>query len=159
MKVRTRVSIDIEAPRERAFDISVDPERMPQLFRGFGPIPGMKKLEVDGEHATGATRRIHNEDGSIIEELVVEITRPKTHRYRIVSGLEPPFSKLVSGGEGHWSFEHIDRGTRVTWRFAFELSTRAALPIALPIVKGFFRKAQANCLKELKQAAERGSLP
>ncbi len=155
MFVRTEVSRLIPCPRERVFDISVDPERMPTLFRGFGPIPGMERVTVEGEHVTGALRTIHSVDGTALKERVIALERPRRHRYRVVSGVRPPLRWLVTGGTGDWTYEDTDDGTRVTWRFEWELTGAWALPMALPLMKLVFRTAQVRCLAELARQATR----
>jgi carbon monoxide dehydrogenase subunit G len=154
--IETRASVRVAAPRATVFDIAVDPKVMARIFRGCGPIPAIERVEVEGggPSRTGGVRWVHNSDGSVVREELVEIDRPATQSYRLVSGFRPPFSWLVRGAAGHWRFEEEPDGTRVTWRFTFEPRSRWVAPLVGLVARRFFRRAQERCLDALRAECE-----
>ena len=157
MAVTTEVAETIDAPPEVVFDLGTPAEMLPRLFRGYGPIPGIAKAEIvgGGELKAGAIRRITNTDGSVIDEEIIELRRPEKHVYRLIRGFKFPFSLLVRGADSDWTFSAAGAGTRVAWRFSFVPTTPLVSPVVGLIARRFFRRAQAECLTNLKQHAER----
>jgi len=156
MDVRTNARIDIAADREAVFDMATDPDRFHEYFTGYGPVPAIDSVQnVDGEATgPGTVRRVHNCDGSVIEEHMDEFVRPERQRYRLVKGFAAPFSLMIASGEGFWTFEERGDATRITWRVAFTLRSPLAWPVAAPIVGIFMRGAMARCLANIRAAVE-----
>jgi hypothetical protein len=142
MQVSTRASVMAAAPVEQAFELATDSPNFPQYFKGCGPIPAVLKVEWQA----GALRNVHNSDGSVIVEQLLELTAPERHRYRLLSGFKPPFSWLVAFAEGDWRFTPVDGGTRIDWHYRFELRSPLAWPVVFPIVRLFFGRAMQDCL-------------
>lgn len=156
MQVHSQAAITINAPRETVFAFTNDVTQFPSTFKGFGLIPGMDRVEnLDGgETRKGTVRHIHNKDGSVLEERLIEHAPPSEMAYEIVSGLQPPFSWLVRGAGGRWTFTERGDATEVEWRFRFDLTTALVFPIAYVVGAVLFRKAQERCLRETKRIIE-----
>ncbi len=148
MQVDTRASVSVAAPVERAFDLATDSPSFPQYFHGCGPVPAVLKVEwqPDARPVPGALRNVHNSDGSIIVEQLLELTAPERHRYRLLRGFKPPFSWMVEFAEGDWRFVPEGSGTRIEWNYCFKLRSPLAWPLVYPIVRLFFHRAMQDCL-------------
>lgn len=141
MKVSTATSIVIARPREEVFDLCTKADTPERFFRPLGPIAGVVKSEMHAGEVlkTGAHRTITMTDGVVLEEVILDYTRPARHQYRWVGGLKPPFSWLVRSGTGCWDFTEVEDGTRVEWKYVFELRSPLAYPATLPILALFNR--------------------
>ena len=106
MRLRARATVLIDRPRAEVYDFAVAGENLSRVLQKLGPIPGIESMEIagGGPLVTGALRRVSMSDGSVIEEEVLELSRPRLHRYRWLRGLRPPFSLLVRSGEACWTF-------------------------------------------------------
>ena len=98
MIVKTQASRRFSAPPETVYAVIVDPTRFPRTFSGYGPIPAISAITLDGPLRVGGTRRISNADGSVLTEHVTRLERPVYHAYTLF-GFRPPFSWLVTLGE------------------------------------------------------------
>ncbi len=156
MYVHSEASITINAPRTDVFAFTNDLSRFPKTFLGYGPIPGMDRVEnLNGDETrVGTIRNIYNVDGTVLEEHLIAHSAPNEMAYEIVSGLRAPFSWLVRGAGGRWTFEDRGSATNVVWRFRFELTTPLVYPIGYFVGVVLFRKAQERCLAETKRAIE-----
>jgi hypothetical protein len=148
MKVKTMASVTVSTSAEQAFALATDLPNFHRYFRGSGPIPAVQKVvwHPGAQPVPGGRRDVHNSDGSVLIEELLELTPPQRHRYRLVSGFKPPFSWMIEYAEGDWRFTRETGATRIDWHYAFHLRTPLALPVVLPIVKIFFRRAMQNCL-------------
>ena len=61
--------------------------------------------------------------------------------YEIVSGLRAPFSWLVRGAGGRWTFADRGDSTDVVWRFRFDLTTPLVYPIGYFVGAVLFSKS------------------
>ena len=158
MQVHSQASITINAPREDVFAFTNDVSKFPQTFQGFGPIPGMDRVvNLNGDETReGTIRNIYNVDGTVLEEHLVAHSAPSEMAYEIVSGLRAPFSWLVRGAGGRWTFADRGDSTDVVWRFRFDLTSPLIYPIGYLVGSVLFRKAQERCLQATKQAIENG---
>ncbi|MGH8455099.1 MAG: SRPBCC family protein [Nevskiales bacterium] len=158
MKIETQASVTVRATAERAFALATDLANFHRYFKGSGPIPAVQKVvwHPGAQPLPGGRRDVHNSDGSVLIEELLELTPPERHRYRLVSGFKPPFSWMVEYAEGDWRFTPDGADTRIDWHYAFQLRSPLALPVLLPIIKIFFRRAMQDCLEamaaELKDA-------
>jgi hypothetical protein len=151
MQVQTRATVTVAAPADKAFRLATDLSEFHRYFKGSGPIPAVLKVEwhPGAQPVPGARRDVHNSDGSVIVEELIELAPPARHRYRLVSGFKPPFSFLVEYAEGDWRFTPAGTGTRIDWHYAFKLRSPLALPVVAPIVHVFFRRAMQDCLEAM----------
>lgn len=133
------------AAPERMFALAVDAERFPSLFRGFGPIPALRRITLHGPLAVGVTRDVEGADGVVMLETVTALDPGRRHAYTL-SRLRPPLSWLVRVGQADWTFVPRDGGTEVTWRYRFELTSPLAWPIAAPLLRIFMQGAMQRCL-------------
>lgn len=130
------------------FALMVDPERFPAMFTGYGPIPAIRAITWDAPLAVGATRRIHNTDGSVLTETITALDAPTRHAYTL-GGFRAPFSWLVTQGEADWSVSGEGPGSRVCWRYDFTLTGAWAYPLAVVLLKTFMAAAMQRCLDNM----------
>jgi hypothetical protein len=156
MKIETEASIVVMRDPETVFDFATAPGNMPAVFTGYGPIPAIEKVENidDDETKAGTIRLVINSDGSVIEEEVLEFSRPHVQQYRLNQGFRPPFSFLVRSGGGHWTFDRQGDQTHIVWKFYFELTNPLVYPIASVIVRRHFQRAMRVCLSNIKAQVE-----
>lgn len=141
----------LAAPAAVAFALSIDPQRFPSLFPGYGPIPAIRRVERHGAAAAGTKRQIHNSDGSVLDEEILELDAPHRHRYRL-SGFRAPFAWLVREGEADWQFRDDGAGSTVEWHYRFEPASVLTRPFAALLLHGFMQRAMQRCLERLDQA-------
>ena len=137
--ISTSASVHIPRPREEVFAVATDSTNTPRTIRERGPFAGIEKIEMpEGQPlATGARRTIFMTDGTVLEEVVLDFDPPARHRYGWTGGAKFPMSLLVRSGTGNWDFIEVEGGTRVVWSYTFELTTRLAYPLAVPIINLF----------------------
>lgn len=148
MQLETHASVTVPVTPERAFALATDMLNFHRYFKGSGPIPAVLRVEwhPGAQPVPGAKRDVHNSDGSVIVEELLELTAPRRHRYRLISGFKPPFSLMVEFAEGDWQLAPAAGGTRIDWHYRFQLRSPLALPVVLPIAKLFFHRAMQDCL-------------
>jgi len=153
MNLTTHATIDVPRSAEAVFDMTARLDGFSRFLHAFGPIPAVRgaTIEGGGEPVTGARRLVSMSDGSVMQEDILELTRPRIHRYKWSRGPKPPFSWLVKSGEGTWTFTPSPEGdgTRVDWSYTFELTSRAASPIAALVI-AIFRRWMLKGLAELR---------
>lgn len=156
MKVYTETSVEIFSNPENVFDKSTELDMMPKVFKGFGLIPAIIKVELaeGNEVKEGCIRKIHNSDKSILDEKVITFKRPQRQTYQLIKGFTFPNTLLVTLGEGDWIYTPTEKGTLITWKYYFELTSPAVFPIGYLVVKLFMNKAMHNCLLNLKKIIE-----
>ncbi|MBM3943454.1 MAG: hypothetical protein FJ316_11155 [SAR202 cluster bacterium] len=101
MKMRTKASVLINAPQEAIWDYVTTPDNFPNYFWGWGPIPGVEKIEVTSNHrsiAGGLEQRVATTDGRIAEERVLSVRKPEFFEYEVLSGFDFPFGLFVRKG-------------------------------------------------------------
>lgn len=156
MKVQSQASIEIKALPAQVFDFATAVSTLPKVFKGYGVIPAISSAEIvgGGEMREGAIRRVTNSDNSVIDEEIIQLTRPNKQVYKLTSGFKPPLSYLIRYGGGDWTFTLSNDATIVTWKFYFELTSVLAYPIMALIMSAQFQKAQQRCLAEIKKYVE-----
>jgi len=139
--IRIVTEVDFPRPPDAAWDFLVQPAAF-ETFTGWGPIPGIAKVEwVEGSSTeVGSRGRVHNTDGSVHWEEVSEAERGA--RYTItISGFESAFRFLTTGAVETWVLSPNDDGTTHGHRtFAFELRSVLLWPFG-KLIGAFFRKA------------------
>lgn len=140
----------IPCPASAAFELSLDPARFPSLFQGYGPIPAIRSIVLDTALRVGATRRIHNADGTVLTEQVIRLDPPSRHSYSL-TGFRAPFSWLVRRGDADWNFTSDASGTQVRWSYDFVVTGFWAYPIAAVLLQVFMRRAMQRCLDSMAQ--------
>ena len=151
MWIELQVASSFAAATEVVFALAVDAERFPTLFRGFGPIPALRRISLHGPLAVGVRRDVEGEDGVVMLETVTALEPGRRHGYTL-SRLRPPLSWLVRVGHADWTFAPRDGGTDVTWRYRFELTSPLAWPVAAPLLHVFMRGAMQRCLQAMAPA-------
>ncbi|HZP64751.1 MAG TPA: SRPBCC family protein [Rudaea sp.] len=135
----------MHAAPEAVYALSLDPVRFPATFAGFGPIPGLRRITPHGPPEVGATRDVEDLGGVVMCERIEALEPGRRHAYAL-SGLKPPLSWLVREGRADWRFLPDAVGTRVTWSYAFELTSPVAAVLATPLLRVFMRGAMQRCL-------------
>jgi hypothetical protein len=137
-------------PAAAGFALSLDPHRFPACFRGFGPIPALRRIQADEAPAVGATRTVESADGALMRERITAYDPPRHHAY-VLDGLRPPLRWLVREGHADWRFAGHPQGTRVTWRYRFVPTSPLAWPLAAPLLKVFMQGAMRRCLDAMRR--------
>jgi hypothetical protein len=138
------------------FALSIDPGRFPAMFRGFGPIPGLRHIRLHAPPAVDSTREVESEDGAVMRERITSLDPPQQHAY-VLDGLKPPLRWLAREGHADWRFDAAGDGTRVTWRYRFNLTSPLAWPLAAPLLKVFMQGAMRRCLDAMARELARGA--
>jgi len=136
-----------------AFALMVDPVRFPALFTGYGPVPSIQCVVLEMPLAVGATRRIHNSDGTVLTECVTSLDPPNHHGYTL-AGFTAPFSWLVSKGHADWHVIAENGGSRVQWRYDFTLAKAWLCPATWLLLKIFMARAMQRCLDNMARALD-----
>jgi carbon monoxide dehydrogenase subunit G len=153
MIIELRVVRAIAAPAAAVFALALDSERFPATFSGCGPIPSLRRITPLAPPAVGATREVESSDDSLLTERITAFDPPRRHAYTL-SGIRPPLAWLVRTGNADWTFEDANGGTRVTWRYAFELTGVVAAPLAWPLLHIFMRGAMGRSLAAMARILE-----
>jgi hypothetical protein len=153
MHIKLYVTRSINAPPAAVFALALDANRFPATFAGCGPIPGLRRITQHAPPAIGSTREVESSDGSRLTERISALDPPHRHAYNL-SGLRPPLAWLVRTGDADWTFADADGNTRVTWRYAFALTSVFVLPLAWPLLHVFMRGAMRRCLAAMARSLE-----
>jgi len=153
MNIRLRTERTIRASAEAVFALALDAQRFPGMFTGCGPIPGLRRIILDAPPAVGATRKLEDNNGLVMNERITALDPGRRHAYAL-SGLHPPLAWLVRTGHADWKFAPLAEGTQVVWTYDFELSSPLAWPLAWPLLRGFMRGAMQRCLDAMARALE-----
>jgi hypothetical protein len=151
MKVHTQAVAEYAVPREKLFEDATALESIGAIFKASGPIPGVERAWVVGGGGLkkGTLRRVVLTDGTPLDEELTDFEPPRKIAYR-VKGFRGPFGLLVKHAHVQWIFSPIDIGTRISWRYEFELTSPAALPIALPLVKVAMKRFMDDTLANIR---------
>lgn len=151
MSIDCRAVQMLPCPASQAFALACDATRFPAFFTGFGPIPAVLAIDVDGPLQVGTRRRVHSADGSVLDETVTAFEAPRRHAYRL-SGFRPPFAWLVRHADADWRFHPSPMGTDVEWTYRFEPTHPLAVLPARALLR-FMRAAMQRCLDAMSRAA------
>jgi hypothetical protein len=151
MKIHTQAVAEYPVPREQLFVMATATESLASFLKPEGLIPGVERAWIVGGGAPkkGSIRRVVLTDGTPLDEEITDWEPPRKHAYD-VKGFRGPFGLLVKGAHSQWIFSPIDVGTRISWRYEFELTSSAALPLALPLVKLAMRRMMDKSLAHLR---------
>jgi hypothetical protein len=151
MHIDLQAKAHFSAAPDAVFALAVDSARFPSVFRGFGPIPALRRITLHGPLAVGVTRDVEGADGARMLETVTALDPGRRHAYTL-SRLRLPLSWLVRVGQADWTFVPRDGGSDVAWRYRFELTSPLAWPIAAPLLRVFMQGAMRRCLTAMAQA-------
>lgn len=135
-------------PADAVFALCIDPERFPQTFAGYGPIPALRRIVLDGPLAIGSTREVHSSDGSVLREQVTALRPPFHHAYTL-SGFRAPLGWLVRAGHADWQLQPLQSGTLVTWSYRFDTTAAIARPPAAVLLRNCMQPAMQRCLQRM----------
>ena len=103
MRVLLHTERTMHATPEAVYALSLDPQRFPALFAGFGPIPGLRKITLNGPPVVGATRDLEDNSGLVLKERIDALEPGRHHAYTL-SGLHPPLAWPARAGHADWRF-------------------------------------------------------
>lgn len=148
-RVHCSAALDVDAAPAAVLACTLDPDAFAPLFRGFGPIPAIRRIVALDPPAVGARRQVHNSDGSVLDELILELQPPLRHRYRL-SGFTAPLRWLLRYGEADWQLQPRGQGTALRWSYVFV--TRGPWPKWLlgPLLGACMSAAMRRCLRALR---------
>jgi hypothetical protein len=160
MQIEAYARVELDVTPEEGFDLAADYRNFARFLRRNSVIPGIERAEMvaGAEPGKGAHRRITLSDGNVLEEEILVFDRPARHAYRWLHPPAWPFSMIVRGGEGSWSFTRSERGpgTTLVWKYRFELRSILAYPVGVLVVV-LFRRWMAQGLERIRVAsADRG---
>jgi hypothetical protein len=135
----------LPAPPPAAYGLSLDADRFPALFSGFGPIPRLRAIRLHAPPAVGSTREVEDANGVVMLERITVLDPPQRHAYTL-GGFVAPLSWLAREAHADWRFTAHDGGTDVVWHYRFELTSPLAWPLAFPILRVFMQGAMRRCL-------------
>lgn len=140
----------IGAPPEQVYARVFDAGRFPELFRGYGPVPGISFIVSEGQ---GARRRVVLRDGHEVLERF-EVTEPDRRLVYEASNFAAPLRWWCESARGEWTFEHRGDGTEVSWLYQFKVGNPFAAWAVRAVVAPFFQLAMADCIRQLTIACE-----
>jgi ribosome-associated toxin RatA of RatAB toxin-antitoxin module len=153
VNVLLRAERKIRTSPDAVYALSLDVQRFPGFFTGFGPIPGLRRVTLHAPLAVGSTRELEDNDGLLLNERITALEPGSRHAYTL-SGLHPPLAWLVRSGHAEWTFAPLPEGTQVVWTYDFELTSPLAWPIASPLLHVCMRGAMQRCLDAISRALE-----
>jgi hypothetical protein len=133
---------------EPIFDLCIDAQRFPQVFRGYGPIPAIREIVPLAPLAIGSEREIRNSDGSVLRERVTALQPPLHHAYTL-SGFRAPFAWLVRSGAADWQLQPLRDATLLTWTYRFETTSAITRPLAATLLRRCMQPAMQRCLRNM----------
>lgn len=151
MHIHLLARLRFTAPIDEVFALCTDAQRFPAVFPGYGPIPAIRRVSLDGPLAVGSRRKIHNSDGSVLDETISVLQPPQRHAYRL-SGFRAPFAWLVRQGEADWQLQADGEGCNVEWTYRFEPASALARPFATLLLRGFMQPAMQRCLACMQES-------
>jgi len=141
----------VSASPDAVYEAVADPERFPELFEGFGPVPGIRAIE---QRADGG-RHVLLRDGSTIDERFT-VTEPGRRLVYEASGFAAPLGWWCGRAEGEWRFEPRGAGTEVTWQYRFRVAGLFRRLAVRLLVAPFFQLAMARAVQKLTVACGGG---
>lgn len=120
-------------------------------FRGYGPIPGIKKAEwhVRLEGIVGSRVRVINLDGSTHVEEILHWD-PRQRIELRMGEFSPPLSHLATSFDETWELNPSGTQTQVTRSFRLNAKSWAAKP-ALWLISRLLKRAVARHLQQLSR--------
>ena len=157
MHVETVAQEKMRGSQESVWSLVTDLDRFPSFFDGFVVIPSVERIEVLYEEPLpGGQRRVHNSDGSVLDEELLVFTPNSEQQYRLCGGFTFPFSWMIYGAEATWLCSRVsDTETNVSWSYRFQVRSRILFPLTYVVVKLFFTRAMSLCLKSMAKACEK----
>lgn len=142
---------------EATYDFLTSPPAY-ETFTGYGPIPGIERLEWhEGDSRTAGSRAtVHSTDGSTHTERVVLADRPTLYAVEI-SEFSSAFRFLTKGASERWGMMPAPGGTKLERTFEFELRSALLWPVGAALGAMFRKAVRRNHDNFLTHLAERGS--
>lgn len=160
--IRIHEVVTLPLGAEATYDFLTSPPAY-ETFTGYGPIPGIERLEWhEGDSRTaGSVATVHSTDGSTHTERVVLAERPTLYAVEI-SGFSSAFRLLTKGATERWGMVPAPGGTRLERTFEFQLRSPLLWPLGAAL-GGLFRKAlqrnHENFLAHLAERSEEAPAP
>lgn len=139
MQIAIERTVHFTASPERTFATITATDNM-QSFVGYGPIPGILEVRLEGELGVGGQLHVKNTDGSTHREQIEVFEPARCYQLRI-GHFDSPMRLLTSHAIERLEFFSEGDGCRVERTFRFSLTSPLASPLALPLVRVFFARA------------------
>jgi ribosome-associated toxin RatA of RatAB toxin-antitoxin module len=154
MHLDAKLELSVAYSPEQVFDLVGDHRNFPRTVAKTLLVPGVVRSDVlpgSAESGVGSRRRLTLTDGTFMDEEVTAFVRPVEHSYRWLKPPPMPIALIVRSAEGSWRFTPDAVGTRIDWRYRFQLSSPLVLPLALPLVAAFrsWMHQSAECVQAL----------
>lgn len=121
-----------------------------------GPLPGVVKVEVEGERlCLGAIRRVYLSNGAILEEPITEYRPPNRLHYDQPSDFGFPINLLAVAGCGWYHLDETTEGTKMSWGTTITLTSPWVYPLAWLLMNIFLRLTFWVFLKRAQKESER----
>ncbi len=143
MNIFLRAERRIPAPAEAVYALSIDAQRFPAVFTGFGPIPGLGRITLHGEPAVGTTRDVEDNTGVVLHEHIDVLEPGRRHAYTL-SGMQPPFAWLVRVGRADWTFTPAGKATDVVFSYTFELTRPVCVAAGVAVAARLYARRDAT---------------
>lgn len=130
------------------------PAPLPTIFaRRYAVLPPISRTEASGVWGTvGQTRKIFMVGGGSLTETLLTVRRPESFTYRL-SDITGPTSLIAKSIDGEWRFSPVGTGTRITWSWIVQPSSKVAV-LGLPV----FEKMWQGYARAALEHVERGLL-
>lgn len=161
MKIETSASARIKASQEKVWEYVSDLTNVSRHMKGWGPIPGVKKVEITSEHTemtVGLTQITTTTNGDLLHEAVTKVQNHEYFEYEI-TGFGPPFGYLIKSGGGFWKLKERGDTTEATWGYNFTARSPLTFPLSFLIVKSAFRKTLQDAVANARDNIEKEDKP
>lgn len=119
------------------------------VLKDAAGMPGVQKTsgttgpwDVPGSH-----RIVHTTDGYQAREEVSAVDAPSYFSYVVTDFTQPLLRRLVREARGQWWFEESPAGTKMTWTYSFQPTSRVAGAVLLPVVKLLWNRYMVAAMK------------
>lgn len=142
--IRIHETVVLPLDAEATYDFLTSPPAY-ETFTGYGPIPGIDRLEWhEGDSKTAGSRAtVHSKDGSTHTERVVLADRPTLYAVEI-SEFSSAFRLLTKGATERWGMIPVAGGTKLERTFEFELRSSLLWPVGAALGSLFRKALQRN---------------
>lgn len=134
------------------------PAPLPTIFaRRYAVLPPISRTEESGVWGTaGQSRKIFMAGGGSLTETLLTVRRPESFTYRL-SDITGPTSLIAESINGEWRFSSAGTGTRITWSWTVQPSSKVAafgLPAFERMWQGYARAALEQVERGLLERPE-----
>lgn len=153
--ILTSAEVKIDCDKKTAYDYIMSVKELPNWLTKKGPIYGIKKVTVEGQHydSVGDKRLIERGDDATLVEELISCNPYANYAYQITD-FSDFFRHLTVKGFGRFWFDTYKDQTRVRWEYSFTYKNilgRLFLALFVPLV---LKKYLQNGLNNVKTNIE-----